>query len=241
MPMLEQTRNHVLTYCDRDLPSLEDIHRMFDFIADEALHRQICREYYAARYLYKLGEALNVSEDKLHAHVKFQIIQYAGIYEAIIVYLLWQKFAEHVAVTDIEFHTVFRRAGQMPKGISIITDDESEVSLCIESRQRTPRSSIKFGDKIDAAVRIGFIDATIGQELKELYKIRNGIHLETAVKNQIDYEIERSKLAFRRMLPFTRGIKGFLEKGCLPDDARPKQDGVAVAEAMPAEASSAGE
>jgi hypothetical protein len=225
MALAESLREEVLAYCDRDLPPHETVAAMFDFIHDGKLRERIEAEFRAARYIYKLGEALAVSEERLHAHVKFQIVQYAGIYEAIIVHLLWDTFADRDEVTNLEFHDVFRRAAALPTNLQISTTDGEDIHLCVRRQEKTQRFSIKFDDKVDAAVTIGFVDAEIGEEIKVFYKLRNAIHLESAVKNDITYEIDSSWLAYRRMLPFTSGVRGFLADGRLPDDARPKRLG----------------
>ena len=222
MPLDKTLRDQVLAYCDRDLPADDEISAMFDFIGDPKLREKVEAEFHAARYIYKLGEALAVSEERLHAHVKFQIVQYAGIYEAIIVNLLWTAFANHPEVTAIEFHSTLRKAMTLPSTLQITTTGGEEILLSVERKERTPAISIKFDDKVDAAVAIGFVDKTIGEEIKTFYKLRNAIHLESAIKNEIRYEIASSQLAFRRMLPFTRGVRGFLKDGRLPENAKPK-------------------
>lgn len=216
------TRKQVLDYCDRDLAADERVSAMFDFIIDPKMKERIEAEFYAARYIYKLGEALAVSDEKLHAHVKFQIVQYAGIYEAIIVKLLWTTFAERPEVTEMEFHAVMRTAVSMPSSLQITTTQGEDIHFCVERKERTSPISIKFDDKVNAAVAIGFVDAEIGEEIKSFYKLRNALHLESAIKNDIKYEIASSQLAFRRMLPFTRGVREFLATGTLPDSARKK-------------------
>jgi hypothetical protein len=223
MPLPSETRETILNYCDAHLQSDESVTQMFDFLDNPTLQKRVEDEFYAARYIYKLGEALNVADKRLHAHNKFQIVQYAGIYEAIIVYLLWEKFDGHQAIIDIENHSAFRRAGSFPSNLSLTnTDTGQEISLCVETRQKTPKVSIKFDDKIDAAVKIGFVDATLGGEIKEFYKLRNAIHLESAIKNDVKYELDNSSLAYRRLQPFTDGIRSFLKNGALLDGAKIK-------------------
>lgn len=223
MPLEKTIRDEILQYCDRDLASDTQVMQMFDFIDNERLKERVISEYKAARYIYKLGEALSVESDKLHPHVKFQIVQYASIYEALIVYFLWEKYPDHDAVTSIEFHTTFRKAAAMPSSIQLLTSAGEDITLCIEARQKTSRVSIKFDDKVDAAVKIGFLDGELGEEIKSLYKLRNAIHLESALKNDVQYELASSQLAFRRMLPFTRGLRAFLNNGKLPASARLKK------------------
>jgi len=222
MPLNDEIQQEILAYCDKDLPSDEYTEKLFDFIDDKKLRERIHLEYYAARYIYKLGEALSVKEERLHAHVKFQIVQYAGIYEALIVWMLWDKFSDHAAVAAIEFHPALRKAATLPQTVNLTSNTGEQIILCTETREKTSRISIKFDDKVDAAVQIGFLHKPLGEEIKSFYKLRNAIHLESAVKNEITYEIANSQLAYRRILPFTRGLKGFLKNNKLPPEAKIK-------------------
>lgn len=223
MPLGQETINQVISYCDRDVPDYDRVLGYFDFVKNQELVEALATEYVAARYIYKLGEALNVSEGKLEAHAKFQIVQYAAIYEAVIVNVLWEHYPESIQVTNIEYYSSLKKAAQLPSSINIMTDNQEEIFLCIETKSKNTQHSIKFDNKVDAAVSIGFVDRNIGEEIKEFFRVRNGVHIENAVKNDINYELELSKLAYRRVLPFTVGIRGFLQTGALPDDARPAQ------------------
>ncbi|MER9926035.1 hypothetical protein NKJ84_24565 [Mesorhizobium sp. M0048] len=232
MPLEQGLRDQVLNYCDRDLPVAADVTAMFDFVDDLDLRDRIEAEFHSARYIYKLGEALNVADTRLYGHVKFQIVQYAAIYEAIIVYLLWSKYSDHPAVTDIQFHKVYRKVASLPSTLHFATTGGEEVHLCVQITEKTNPISIRFDDKVGAAVAIGFIDKEVGEDIKSFYKLRNGIHLESAIKNQINYELDSSHLAFRRMKPFTEGIRGFLKDGKIPDKSKLKKKPV-VAPAKP--------
>lgn len=223
MPLEQGLRDQVLGYCDRDLPSAADVSAMFDFLDVKDLRERIEAEFHSARYIYKLGEALNVTDKRLHGHVKFQIVQYAGIYEAIIVHILWSKYAGHPAVTDIQFHKTYKKSASLPETLYFATTSGEEINLCVQVTEKTNPFSIKFDDKVEAAVRIGFVDKEVGEDIKSFYKLRNGVHLESAVKNQIRYELDSSQLAFRRMKPFTEGIRGFFKNGKIPDTAKLKK------------------
>ncbi|CCT59732.1 hypothetical protein ACE4RV_01050 [Acetobacter persici] len=224
MPLNKTDRDNVIRYCDRDVPASALVEGYFDFVQDADLKSALVREYIAARYIYKLQEALNVSDEKLAAHAKFQIVQFAAIYEALIVHILWTHFAESPEVRAIEYYKTLRKVAQFPKNLEVNTKEGLEVHLCIEAEIRNTRHSIKFDDKIAAAVKIGFVDPSLGEEIKEFFKTRNGVHIENAVKNEIEYEISQSQLAYWRIKPFTTGIRDFLTTGKLTEAARPKQD-----------------
>ena len=210
MPLNEPYRVNVLRYCDRDVPTGEQINDLFDFVVDKDLRVALVKEYRAARYIYKLGEALNVSDEKLAAHAKFQIVQYASIYEAVIIHVLWYHFPKSPEVDEIQQFTTLRRAGSLPINFRFREQPDQQVHLCVESKSRNPQQSIKFDDKVRAAVALGFVSLELGDEIKEIFRIRNGVHIENAVKKEIQYEIDQSQLAYRRIQPFTDGIRRFL-------------------------------
>jgi hypothetical protein len=224
MPLNKTDRENVLRYCDRDVPDATLVESYFDFVNDAGLKSALVREYIAARYIYKLQEALNVSDEKLAAHAKFQIVQFAAIYEALIVHVLWTHFAASPEVRAIEYYKALRKVAHFPKNLEVNTTEGLEVHLCIEAEIRNTRHSIKFDDKMDAAVKIGFVDPSLGEEIKEFFKTRNGVHIENAVKNEIEYEISQSQLAYWRIRPFTTGIRDFLTTGKLSEAARPKRN-----------------
>lgn len=221
MPLNKEDRDNILRYCDRDVPNEAIVNGFFDFIADERLRSAIVKEYLAARYIYKLGEALAVSDAKLAAHAKFQIVQFASIYEAVIVHTLWTHFREHDEVKRIETAKVWKKAATMPANVTMKTNEGLDLSLCYESAQTVTTHAIKFDDKVDAAVAIGFIDRTIAEEIKEFFWLRNGVHIENAVKKEIEYEIAQSQNAFWRLKPLLIGVRGFLRTGQLPEGAKP--------------------
>jgi hypothetical protein len=216
MPLDKSIRDNILEYCNRHLANEQWFEAEFDFIHDTRLVNRLALEFYSARYIYKLGEALAAENKQLHSHLKFQIMQYASIYEAIIVHLLWQRFAEHDAVKRICKHPVFKPEGKLPKNIRLTTRQSEELYICALREAEHSPHSIKFDDKIGAAIEIGFLHPTLGKEIGDFYKLRNAIHIETAVKRQVEYEMTQAQLAYRRMRPFIKGIRTFLETGAKP-------------------------
>jgi hypothetical protein len=82
--------------------------------------------------------------------------------------------------------------------------------LCVKRLEKTNSFSIKFDDKINAAVKIGFVKSDIGDRIKEFYRLRNAIHLETAIKKSINYELDQSRLAYETLDPFLKQIQIYL-------------------------------
>lgn len=216
MAMKADQREHVLNYCDAHVAKREWFDRQFDFIEDEALAARLALEFYSARYIYKLGEALAVDGERMHAHNKFQIMQYASIYEAIITHLLWGKYAAEEAVLKISTHLAYKPIDDLPANVRIITSPDEKLSLCVHRKEATSSHSIKFDDKVAAAVEIGFVHRKLGGEISEFFRLRNGMHIENAVNREIQYELEQTRLAYRRMEPFIIGVREFLRTGKKP-------------------------
>jgi len=210
MPLPEAERNAIHDYCVRDLPGDIEWHvNEFRFIPETELRKRLGRAFYTARYIYKLGEALSVSGDEQHAFVKFQIVQYASIYEAVISNLLWGAYRNHPAVVALESHEVLTEVSGFSK-LMAATFDGSVVHTAVYKTKNKLRNNIAFRDKVDCAVTIGLVDESYAEEIKELYTLRNLAHIENEAQRQIDVEIEQSKKAYWRMQPFLQRINALI-------------------------------
>lgn len=77
-------------------------------------------------------------------------------------------------------------------------------------------TQIRFDDKCKAAEKLGLLHSFISNdgstidltsEIIEIYGYRNAIHLVAEQRKGIEYELELSKRAYRRMRPFIDQIK----------------------------------
>jgi hypothetical protein len=90
-----------------------------------------------------------------------------------------------------------------------------EIFTCVYRDAKTPRNSIPFKDKVDCAVRIGFVDEAYAEDIKSIYVLRNLAHIETEAEKQIDVEIEQSKTGYWRIKPFLEKIAATLSDAAL--------------------------
>lgn len=158
MPLEEKLRNEIDVYCKKDLPGdIDWFIGQFSFIDDIELKSRLGKAYYSARYMSKVMEALHVSGDEMHPFIKFQIIQYASIYEAVITYLLWDKFKEHPEVKLLQTHKAYKRVNALGC-CTQITYGGDELFTCLYKDTKTPKNSIPFKDRVDCAVKIGFVE-----------------------------------------------------------------------------------
>ncbi len=210
MPLEESTRNLIHEYCVRDLPGNIQWHiDKFLFIEDIELRNRLGRAFYSARYTYKLMEATFVQGDEQHPFVKFQIMQYASIYEAVITNLLWGVFKDHAEVLQLQTHKAYKPVNAFGSLTKMQYGDE-DLFTCVYRDAKTPKNSIPFKDKVDCAVRIGFLEESYSEDIKRTYELRNLAHIETEANKQLDVEIEQSKHAYWRLAPFLDGVSEYL-------------------------------
>lgn len=81
-------------------------------------------------------------------------------------------------------------------------------------------SQIRFDDKCKTAEKLGLISKIVNKdgtiidlplELIEIYGYRNAIHLAAELRKGIEYELDLSKIAYKRMRPFVDQIKSKLK------------------------------
>ncbi|PJB14983.1 MAG: hypothetical protein CO118_05725 [Flavobacteriales bacterium CG_4_9_14_3_um_filter_32_8] len=210
MPLEQGLREQINEYCKRDLPGDINWHiNQFDFIDNIELRNKVGRAFYSARFISKLMEGLYVAGDDIHPFVKFQIIQYASIYEAVTTYLLWDKYSDHIEVKALQTHKAYKPVSALGS-LTKLTYDGADLFTCVYKDTKTPKNSIPFKDRVDCGVRIGFIDTAYSEDIKKIYSLRNLTHLESEAERQVEMELEDSKKGYWRMKPFIDKIKEFL-------------------------------
>lgn len=212
MPLDDATRKNIHEYCVRDLPGDLVWHiEQFSFISDEKLRYRLGRAYYSARYVYKLMEATYVSGDERHPFVKFQIMQYASIYEAVVTSLLFGKLKLHPEVTQLERHKAYKPIAALAS-LAEMKYESEKIYTCVYRNAKTPKNSIPFKDKVDCAVRIGFVSESFAADIKRTYELRNLAHIESEAEKDLEVEIEQAKTAYWRLAPFLEGISTWLDE-----------------------------
>ncbi len=210
MPLNETLRNAIHTYCKQDLPGGLQWHiDQFSFISDEELRSRLGRAFYSARYVAKLMEALQAAGDEIHPFVKFQILQYASIYEAVISYLLWNRYALHKEVKTLLTHKAYKPVSALGNQTKMKYAEE-ELFTCVYRDNKTQRKDIPFKNKVDCGVRIGFIDEAYAEDIKHIYELRNLAHIETEAEKQIEVELAQAKKGYWRIKPFLEKIASTL-------------------------------
>lgn len=209
---LEQTEiQKIKTIYTKDIPSLEFIKaQYFDFIEDPKLQQVIAQEFYGAMYIEKIQHIFASEDIELHAHLKFQIIQYASIYEAIIDYILITEFINHKDVKSLIEREEFTVSKESSKDIRIIfKGEEMYLSKCKKKAVRDDFITISFGVRIDIANKIGFVEDNHVEPIKRFYDLRNSTHIRRAAKKGTEFELKVCQEAHQILLPFITNIKNF--------------------------------
>jgi hypothetical protein len=216
MPLPDPTRNEVVEYARNDLPGDVTWHTdYFDFISDHELRQRLGQEFYAARYLYKLWEALRIDEPwAAQAQIQLQVQQYASIYEACLHHLL---FVEAVDAVEVQHLFTYRALVKRPLPGHIMDriralpeDDARDIVGAVHRERRMQEPKIRFDSKVAAAVELGMLDEALGREIAGFYTARNYIHIHAELRQtDLEWQISFARDAYRRLVPFKSQVSAW--------------------------------
>ena len=211
MPFNEEIQESIETYVNQHLPDEYWFENYFDYITDSQLSKRLAEEFKAIRYIYKLLEGMQADDYLKIAQVRIQIIYYASIYEAVLHHLLFDVLHERQEVKDLYLTENFKRIS-VSKDLDRLEHDGKRIFTVYKDTFTRDINQIRFEYKVDASVKLGLIETSLGDELKTLYTLRNAIHLHAEIRKGINYEIEMSLVAYRRMKIFREQIIEGLKK-----------------------------
>lgn len=210
MPFTLETKSEIENYISNHLPDEDWFENYFDYIQDPILSARLAEEFKAIRYIYKFFEGIQADTWLLNAQIRIQIIYYASIYEAVIHYLLFELLPDRPEVQAL-YQTKTYKKISVRKELDNLTHMGKKIWTVHEDIALRDIRQIRFEYKADAAVLLGLIDQPLCIELKEIYALRNAIHLHAEIERGINYEMEMSLRAYRRMKIFreqmTKGMQ----------------------------------
>lgn len=219
MPFNEAIKTEIINYVTRDMPSDDVFISHFDYINDENLQNRLFLEFKSIRFMYKLFEGLEVTEENLLLQVRTQVLLYVGIYEAVIHHILFTVLCDSEEVKElkeikapIQIHIPKSKLAKLQNEL---THDGKNILTFYLGEKKREVSKIRFDEKAEVFFKLGFIDEELKNELIDLYNIRNGIHLHAELRKEIDYEISLSKIAYWRMGKFRDLVKKELDNRSL--------------------------
>lgn len=225
MTLPKELKIEIENYCNNHLAEECWYENEFSFIKNESLKNIIISEFKATRFAYKLYEGIGATDENLRFEARNQILAYASIYEAVIDYVLQTYYSETKEYNELtHYHTLIKIDIPQGKKLSLqkeLLHNDKEIVPTYYGSKKKSYCKIKFQDKCKAAAKLGLIHTFINQkgeeidfvnELIEIYQYRNGIHILAENKKGINYGLDLSKKAYRRLRPFIDQIKEKLLK-----------------------------
>lgn len=216
MPFKEELITEIDAYVISHLPKDDWYENYFSFIDDKRLAKRLENEYKTIRYIYKILEGLNSSDELQLAQIRIQVIFYASIYEAMVHYLLFDALKDREEVKELFYIT-------MPVEISIPQHKKEKIIKALEHngskiltyekrKKKTVESKIRFDAKAETMYKLGLIDEKLKNELIKFYEYRNAIHIHAEIKKDIEYELTMAIDSYRRFQVFREQVLSGLEK-----------------------------
>lgn len=224
MPFSESLKSQIYEYCDNHLADEDWYEGEFEFIEDSSLRERLIEEFKGIRFAYKLYEGLGATDENLIFEVRHQILAYASIYEAIIHYVLYNYYWDTAEFHEMQFHTVPTRLSFDEKKmteVKKVLQKEEQLYIYHDQERKKDDSQVRFDDKCKAAKALGLISVIsteqgekidLPSEIMKIYEYRNAIHLVAEQRKGLKYELDLSRIAYRRMRPFIDQIKAGLKR-----------------------------
>lgn len=218
MAFSEELKREIELYCINHLATDSWYENEFSFVRDMELKNRIIAEFKAIRFAYKLYEGIEAIDENLMFEVRNQIFAYASIYEAVIENVL-STYYSNTAEFDSLMHHVIPIKISIPENKqhilqNILSHDGKIIVPFYYARKKKEKPQVRFDDKCRTAESLGLIhkffngvEVDLPSEIIEIYSYRNGIHIIAEQRKGINYELELSKKAYRRMRPFINQIK----------------------------------
>ncbi len=217
----EETRKTVVSYCNKKIvPSSEYIENpdgnhpiewfktYFSFVSYNSLVLHLADAYYQARFLYKIMQGLRLTSFKRAGVLKFQIQQYASIYEALIDYVLETCHKDKLPelLKEIEYRPV--NVLSKDASLSIIIDGKQEdVVTCKKTFRKVALKQTRIDKRTKIAADLGIISGTVKDEFDGLYDLRNNIHILKAASANYKLSVAEATRAFQLMDSFVSSVK----------------------------------
>lgn len=221
MVLERNTITDVIRFCNRDLVPDSDFRltnqfhnewfvQYFSFIGNAAVETQLGEAFYQARFMYKLMSALRLPLAKQKGIVKFQIVQYASICEAVLDMAISKFFKE-----DAEEKFSVSELVEVPNALAVdikIMQGNTNLLLCKTKKKKGDLKRTRIDFKTKYAVEKGLLLKATKDAFDSLYNLRNNIHIVKAANSQYTPTLREAKDAFSLMQTLVNEIKAYYKK-----------------------------
>ncbi|WP_156290170.1 hypothetical protein [Oceanobacillus salinisoli] len=204
MPFSDDLQEKILEYVYGHLPREEWYEENFyTFIADETLRERLIVEYKNSRVIYKIFEGLQAKDELLLAQIKTQVIMYVSIQEAVVNYVLFDLLEDKDPVQDLLFQErttqIMIPRHKKEKLERELIHEGKEILTFFTEKKEVDKTKIRYDQKVEACYKLNLIDFELKGDLIKLYKYRNTVHLESELRQNLDYNLDMGNLAYRRV------------------------------------------
>ena len=152
--------NSIHKFADSDVETINVLKQWFCHVTDPNLVNMLAKTLFGARWIYKVGLALMVKEEKQAAHVRAQIIDYSSICELLLLNMI------DYAITNNKMTN-----NKHTKGIN------GKALTWTASNNAYKLGKQGFCWLIDVAKGESIISGDLPKRLHSMRKMRNGVHL----------------------------------------------------------------
>ena len=218
-----KTVSDIINWCNRDLvpdktyyDSAEQKYpkewfiKYFDFLRKTKLEEQLGEAFYQARLQYKIMTALNLTKSKNKSFLKYQIIQYASICEALLDSAIDQFYKDESKAYFSKVEYIL--SDKVSAGDLSLSYKNQKLFLCKEKKRNRPLKLVREDEKTTFAVEKGIITQDIKERYDALYELRNNIHILRATDASYNPKVNESKDAFHLMQEMKEQIEDYYAK-----------------------------
>lgn len=226
MDITQEIREAIVNYCNALIVpdsnylkkgghkehSIEWFKKHFNFIDNTTLQIHLADAFYQSRFVYKLMQGLRLTAFKRGAMIKFQIQQYASIYEAIIDFVLETYYKSEIKelLKEIEYRPIKVLSSNSKFTVELNGKTETIVT-CKQTTRDVPLKKTRIDKRTKIAVDLGIISQGIKESIDSLYDLRNNIHILKAASADYRPNINEAQRAFELMNPFVESVKNHLK------------------------------
>ncbi|MDI3429670.1 hypothetical protein QLG02_04920 [Aeromonas sp. V90_14] len=172
----------------------------FDHVQEQTVRDALCDTLYGARWLYKIGLALQVDNKELYAHVRAQVIDYISVSETLLNEMVLHAKNKNKLTGE---HWKFKDLYMNPKN-KIKWTKVTNIRAAIEKQS--------FAWLILVAEEEKIITPPLASSLNKMRLVRNTVHITERAKNNSAYSLNSSSEAFKIMQKTINETKSWFSK-----------------------------
>lgn len=176
----------------------------FEHVQEKSVRDALCDTLYGARWIYKVGLALQVKDKELFAHVRSQVIDYVSVSETLLAEMIAHGHAKKkLTGKQWQFKDIpFNAADKPTKKIKWWN--------YTSSRHAVAKQTFKWYMVVAEEEKI--IDSALAASLEKMRQFRNTVHITERASAAANYSLGSSAEAFKIMQNTINQTKSWFNK-----------------------------